>query len=701
MKEIWNELEEKPEWLTWEDIIEYAKKMGVEELPSTQDNTAKKEIQDMLDRNYEKEKKVGLGEGYNVSTKEYNKFCKDYNIDPNDYDDVLFTLDELEGEFGDKNGKLQRIREYVINKVNDGLQVLDQTEKEQTLEKPFNDFVLVYQLQESKGYRFMSYEYAKDKINLDDYELVAKVPLYKEYSDVNEALEYVFSYGNSNADFYRNNPKARSISVSDILQYKGNNYYVDSFGFVLIGKGDKLIEANIHSGSENSNIDLEKEKEDIQKQLNDVEEIETMKKELDDKMDDLFEENKEIESNNRLLTFKLYDSGYREYNGGQISSDEEILTINDLKRNINYNWKKLNSNSNKEKITILKNELTKNIKTLINTIEIKITNLEKSRDTGSSKDREFIEDHLYSLDVAKDNCLEALKKINNIKTNEFVQTDTRNISDNELKENKENKTDSIYYTYSIYTMKDKNDTWTWKDSFESEDINDKKEVEEKAKARVKELKDSGEFFDVMYKEWENNKEEDKKYDIDISKYDTTDKIKARIKEINKELAYCRRRDKVCATFGGDQQVYDLNVERDKLKTKLNKFKRIKNESKSQMSYNEFLKELDLAKEGKSNKIKIYKMKKEIKEESKKIDLNKKLTPEEIRNIKLQDLDKDVQDYIKEIDTLENIQKHLDKLGNYYSKFKDSEDDEDFQKEPIISLNDYLKAYKKEFKKESK
>ena len=139
----------------------------------------------------------------------------------------------------------------------------------------------------------------------------------------------------------------------------------------------------------------------------------------------------------------------------------------------------------------------------------------------------------------------------------------------------EDKNDSVYYTYSIYTMSDKNDTWTWKDSFESEGIADKKEAEEKAKAKVKELKDSGEFYDVSYKEWENDREEDKKYEIDISRYNTIDKIKARVKEINDELAYCRRRDKVCATFGGDQQVYDLKAEREKLKAKLAKLKKVK------------------------------------------------------------------------------------------------------------------------------
>ena len=50
MREIYNKLKEKPEWLSEEDINNYAKEMGVVDLPSTTDGTAEKEIQDMVDR---------------------------------------------------------------------------------------------------------------------------------------------------------------------------------------------------------------------------------------------------------------------------------------------------------------------------------------------------------------------------------------------------------------------------------------------------------------------------------------------------------------------------------------------------------------------------------------------------------------------------------------------------------------------------
>lgn len=281
MREIWNNLEEKPEWLTWEDINDYADKMGVVELPSTRDNTAKQEIQGMLDRNYNKEKKVGIEES-----------------------------------------------------IKDGLEVLNQTEEEQTALKPV-DFVYVYQLVDPGecGYGFMSYDYAKDKLNLDDYKLTAKVPLDGEYSDVNEILEYVFAYGNSNKEYYMNNPKARSISVSDILGYKNKNYYVDSFGFVELNLDEKLTEADINTNS--SNEDLAKTKDEIQKQLNDVEEIATMKKELDDKVNSLFEENKKSDYRNDEETMVNYYNnitnklGHYDFRDLDIKFTNTFLTVVD------------------------------------------------------------------------------------------------------------------------------------------------------------------------------------------------------------------------------------------------------------------------------------------------------------------------------------------------------------------------------------
>lgn len=49
---------------------------------------------------------------------------------------------------------------------------------------------------------------------------------------------------------------------------------------------------------------------------------------------------------------------------------------------------------------------------------------------------------------------------------------------------------------------------------------------------------------------------------------TKTEIKKRIKEIKKELDYCRRRDKVCCCIDGDEQVYELECELNELEDKL-------------------------------------------------------------------------------------------------------------------------------------
>lgn len=110
MREIYNQLKEKPEWLSEEDINNYAKEMGVIDLPSTTDGTAEKEIQDMLDR-AEKRSKEGLTESTEdkFSGTEFEKNIphvmrfKEYDVKENDGVKTLywvtqqfFTLEELE-----------------------------------------------------------------------------------------------------------------------------------------------------------------------------------------------------------------------------------------------------------------------------------------------------------------------------------------------------------------------------------------------------------------------------------------------------------------------------------------------------------------------------------------------------------------------------------------------------------------------------
>ena len=75
-------------------------------------------------------------------------------------------------------------------------------------------------------YAFSHYDWCKDKINLDDYEVVYEGEL--ECSEISDALEELFEIFNVRhpEDF-----KGRSMSVSDIVEIEGKNYYCDAFGW--------------------------------------------------------------------------------------------------------------------------------------------------------------------------------------------------------------------------------------------------------------------------------------------------------------------------------------------------------------------------------------------------------------------------------------------------------------------------------------
>ena len=76
------------------------------------------------------------------------------------------------------------------------------------------------------GYAFMHYNWCKDQINLDDYKVVYEGEL--ECSEISEAVEELFEIFNIRhpEDF-----KGRSMSVSDIVEVDGENYYCDAAGW--------------------------------------------------------------------------------------------------------------------------------------------------------------------------------------------------------------------------------------------------------------------------------------------------------------------------------------------------------------------------------------------------------------------------------------------------------------------------------------
>ena len=96
----------------------------------------------------------------------------------------------------------------------------------------------IYQLKQRTEYRFESYDFAKDKINLHDYRRV-----YVGVLAPNVTLGDIYSEHNmDNRPF---NTKMHSLSVSDIVVInRGNNktaYYVDSFDFKELSEFAEVI----------------------------------------------------------------------------------------------------------------------------------------------------------------------------------------------------------------------------------------------------------------------------------------------------------------------------------------------------------------------------------------------------------------------------------------------------------------------------
>lgn len=87
--------------------------------------------------------------------------------------------------------------------------------------------VKIYQCDLTCKYVFMGYEYAEDKLNMDDYKMVFEYTTGVE--DVNEILNDAWKKGNDGTFYIR--PGMRSVSMSDIIEVDGIKYYVDTFGF--------------------------------------------------------------------------------------------------------------------------------------------------------------------------------------------------------------------------------------------------------------------------------------------------------------------------------------------------------------------------------------------------------------------------------------------------------------------------------------
>ena len=79
---------------------------------------------------------------------------------------------------------------------------------------------------ENCAYAFKRYEWAKNVLDLNDYEVVYEGEL--DYPEMPNALEELFEIFNVKRpkDFER-----RSMSISDVVEIDGKNYYCDFVGW--------------------------------------------------------------------------------------------------------------------------------------------------------------------------------------------------------------------------------------------------------------------------------------------------------------------------------------------------------------------------------------------------------------------------------------------------------------------------------------
>ena len=220
------------------------------------------------------ESKSSLNEAPTEDSEEFKKLCTEiwYQADENDFtlteDDVkgiakklisenfffnhdIFADESDEEAWEEMNGLIIEAIESYPNKVEESNLDLIETsmeeirqdsadkgllEPEAVNEDDNKSNIIVYQIEDIRNceYAFMSYDYAKEHNGPDmkDYKKVAEIDMSDLVGeDVEDKLESIFAFGNLKQKYYDNNPGARSISVSDIIEINGDKYYVDIVGF--------------------------------------------------------------------------------------------------------------------------------------------------------------------------------------------------------------------------------------------------------------------------------------------------------------------------------------------------------------------------------------------------------------------------------------------------------------------------------------
>ncbi len=80
-------------------------------------------------------------------------------------------------------------------------------------------------------YAFEHYDWCKDKINLDDYKIVYKSVIIPNEGPIENTLDELFEMFNINRP---RDYAGHSLSISDIVELNGDNYFCDALGWVKL-----------------------------------------------------------------------------------------------------------------------------------------------------------------------------------------------------------------------------------------------------------------------------------------------------------------------------------------------------------------------------------------------------------------------------------------------------------------------------------
>lgn len=297
------------------------------------DNEVKENKTEVVMDKVEEAKKYPESEEYKGMSTKYVHFCRQYEINPDDYDAALDTIDDCIGMFGDPEGLYEELREYIVNDLMQATYISSNNDNTESTFSTTN--VTVFQMKDDDslhGRRFLGLKYNQD-LNLNMYNEVAHFNMDVEVNNVNNALEEIFSYGNSQ-DWHDQFPNARSISVSDLIKLDNNYYFVESMGFEDV---TDMLETKTESKVTEEKVETEDVTVTIQRRIDAIKRLMNKYKELgvQDKVNELEQKLKEAETelwnySNPDKPMKFVETRVNKYLDTEILKESKLVEYEQL-----------------------------------------------------------------------------------------------------------------------------------------------------------------------------------------------------------------------------------------------------------------------------------------------------------------------------------------------------------------------------------